>query len=48
MISGADEHVLELFRASNDTQEKRRLLRTLLSMNSDLALELIDSTLEGS
>ena len=48
LISGADEQVLELFRASTDPQEKRRLLRTLLTMNSDLALDLIDSTLEGN
>lgn len=48
LISGADEDVLELFRSSTDAEEKRRLLQTLVTMNSDLALEVIDATLEGN
>lgn len=47
LVHGHDEGVLALFRASNDAAEKRRLLQTLVSMNSDLALDIIDSTLEG-
>ncbi|NNF16941.1 MAG: HEAT repeat domain-containing protein [Gammaproteobacteria bacterium] len=48
LIGQFDQHVLTLFRASDAPEEKRRLLRTLVNMNSDLALEVIDSTLEGN
>ncbi len=47
LISGHDEGVLELFRASDDPDEKRALLRTLMNMGSDLALDVIDWTLDG-
>lgn len=45
VISDHDEGVLRLFRQSTDADEKRDLLRTLVMMDSDLALEVIDSTL---
>ena len=47
LISGHDQGVLELFRASDDPAEKRALLRTLMNMGSDLALDVIDWTLDG-
>ncbi|NND59467.1 MAG: HEAT repeat domain-containing protein [Gammaproteobacteria bacterium] len=47
LIHGHDEGVVTLYRESNDTSEKQRLLRTLIMMNSDLALELVDAALEG-
>ena len=45
MISGHDEGVLELYRASNDPAEKRELLRILSAMDSDAAWEAIDAAL---
>lgn len=46
LIGDHDEGVLELFRASRDSAEKRLLLRTMMNMDSDLVLDVIDSTLE--
>lgn len=48
MVSGYDEGVLELFRASQDAEEKRDLLRLLVMMDSDAALAIIDETLSGN
>jgi len=47
MVSGYDEGLLELFRASQDSQEKAELLRQLVIMDSDAAMEAIDATLTG-
>ena len=47
MISGYDEGLIEIFHASDDTEEKRLLLHMLMSMESDAALEIIDATLAG-
>lgn len=46
LISGYDQGVLELFRASNDPTEKRDLLEMLVIMDSDAVWDLIDATLE--
>jgi HEAT repeat protein len=48
MVSGYDEGVLELFRASQDAEEKRDLLQLLVMMDSDAALAIIDETLSGN
>jgi HEAT repeat protein len=45
IIAGDDEAVLQLYRASNDTAEKRRLMQTLAAIGSDLILEVIDEAL---
>lgn len=47
MISGDDEALLQLFRQSRDSEEKRELLQMLVNMGSDAAWEIIDSTLES-
>lgn len=47
LISGYDDGVLELYRESNDVDEKRALLQMLSLMGSDLMLEVIDAALEG-
>jgi HEAT repeat protein len=47
LIRDDDDGILTLFRASEDGEEKRRLLRTLVHMNSDLVLDVIDATLDG-
>ncbi len=47
MISGYEEGLVEIFRASNDTEEKRMLLQMLIAMDSDAALDIIDATLAG-
>lgn len=47
LISGHGEGVLELYRESNDVNEKRELLQMLAIMDSDLVLEVIDAALEG-
>ena len=47
LIAGEDEPVLELFRASSDDAEKRKLLQTLVNMDSDAVWEIIDKTLEN-
>lgn len=45
MISGFDTGVVQLFRESNDPGEKRQMLRMLVAMDSDAALDIIDETL---
>ena len=47
LIAGHDQGVLELYRASNDVNEKRDLLEALSHMGSDLLMEVIDEALEG-
>lgn len=47
LIAGHDEGVLELYRASDNVEEKRRLLETLSIMGSDLLFEVLDAALEG-
>ncbi|MEJ2127488.1 MAG: HEAT repeat domain-containing protein [Woeseiaceae bacterium] len=47
LISGHDEGVLELYRESDDIEEKRDLLETLGIMGSDLMMEVIDEALAG-
>lgn len=47
LVSGYEQGVIELFRASADQSEKKQLLRTLVMMDSDRALELVDGVLEG-
>jgi len=47
MIADYDEGVLELYRASQDANEKRDLLQLLVVMDSEAALQIIDETLGG-
>jgi len=47
MIADYDEGVLELFRSSQDAQEKRGLLQMLVMMDSDAAMQVIDEALAG-
>ncbi len=47
MIADYDEGVLELFRASQDAQEKRGMLQMLVMMDSDAAMQVIDEALSG-
>ena len=47
LISGDEQGVLALYRASKTTDEKRALLRTLSHMDSAAALEAIDAALEA-
>ena len=47
MIADDDEAVLQLFRQSQDTKEKRRLLEMLVAMDSEAVWDIIDSTLEN-
>ena len=47
LIAGHDEGVLELYRESDDVEEKRRLLEALSIMGSDLLFEVLDAALEG-
>ena len=47
MISDNDEGLLELYRESQDGKEKRDMLRLLVMMDSDAALEVIDDALSG-
>ena len=46
LIADDDEGVLTLFQESQDPKEKRRLLETLVNMDSDAVWDLIDATLE--
>ncbi len=46
LVANDDERVLELFKASDNAADKKRLLRILVNMNSDLVLDVIDETLE--
>jgi HEAT repeat protein len=48
LISGDDSSVLELYRNSSDTEEKRELLEFLVMMGSDEVWDLIDSALDGA
>jgi len=48
LISGEDARVLELYRGSSDTAEKRELLELLVMMGSDEVWDLIDSALDGA
>lgn len=47
LIAGDDEAVLELFRATDDAAEKKKLLQTLVMMDSDAVWDVIDTTLEN-
>lgn len=47
LISGYDEGVLQLYRESDDINEKRELLEMLGIMGSDLMMEVIDEALAG-
>ena len=47
LIAGHDQGVLELYRASDDINEKRDLLEALSHMGSDLLMDVIDEALEG-
>ncbi len=46
LIAHDDAGVLALYRAAKSSEEKRTLLRTLMTMDSDLALKEIDAALE--
>jgi hypothetical protein len=46
LIADDDKGVLALYQASKDADEKRKLLRTLMSMDGDVALQVIDAALE--
>ena len=47
MIADHDEGVLELFRSSQDPEEKTELLRMLVMMDSDAAMDAIEKALDG-
>lgn len=47
LVADYDEGVLELFRSSQDGKEKRVLLRMLVMMDSEAAMEAIEKTLSG-
>ena len=46
-IGDYDQAILDLYRASTSAREKGELLEALVIMNSDLAMEVIDSALAG-
>lgn len=46
-ISNYEQGVLEIYKSSNDAEEKRELLRMLVMIDSDAALDIIDATLSG-
>jgi HEAT repeat protein len=46
-MSGDDQGVLELYRASQDAGEKKELLEYLVMMDSDAVWDVIDSALDG-
>jgi HEAT repeat protein len=48
LIAGYDEGVLQLFQASQNDEEKRELLRTLVIMDSDAVMDIIDATFDGT
>lgn len=48
LIADYDDGVLQLFRESQDAEEKEELLRTLVNMDSDAVMEIIDSTFDGT
>ena len=47
LISGYDEGVLELYRTSQNNEEKRELLEYLSYMESDEIWNVIDEALEN-
>ena len=47
MIADDDEAIIQLFKAATDDREKVRLLRVLVIMDSDAAMEAIDEALGG-
>jgi HEAT repeat protein len=47
MIADDDEAIIQLFKAATDDREKARLLRVLVIMDSDAAMEAIDEALGG-
>ena len=47
LIAGHDEGILELYRASDNSAEKRELLEYLVWMDSDEVWDLIDSAFDG-
>lgn len=47
LVSGFEEGVLEIYRGSDDSKEKQELLRMLVIMDSDAALDIIDDALSG-
>jgi len=47
MMSGDDEAVLQLFRASSDDADKAQLLEALVMMDSEAVWDVIDATLEN-
>ncbi len=47
MISGNDEGLLELYRSSDDSSEKKELLEYLVMTGSDEVWAIIDSDLDG-
>ena len=48
MVADYDQGLLELYRSSEDLGEKRDLLRMLVMMDSDAALEVIDAALDDN
>ena len=47
LISGHDEGVIELYRGSNNVEEKRQLLETLSMMGSDSLMDILDEALSS-
>ncbi|MFK8030479.1 MAG: hypothetical protein AB8G18_09590 [Gammaproteobacteria bacterium] len=47
IISDHDQGVLNLFRQSSSVKDKKKLMRALVAMDSDLAIDVIDSALLG-
>jgi len=47
LIGDFDDGVLKLYRSSTDVSEKRELLQTLVIMDSDQVLDIIDEALAG-
>jgi HEAT repeat protein len=47
MIAGDDDGLLELYRSSQDSSEKKELLEYLVRTGSDEVWAIIDSTLDG-
>jgi len=46
LIVGDEQGVLALYKSARTTEEKRVLLRTLTTMDGDVALQAIDAALE--
>jgi HEAT repeat protein len=47
LVANDQKGVLELYRSATNSEDKRKLLRTLSVMGGDAALEAIDAALEG-